>query len=399
VGVIKALYVTSSFPKDTMPIDVMVEHQLNTLAGPNVTLKAVVFDNQPPWVNMSSADGSYDMQHKGLLRLYGGLVSKKLPSVSVKAMDYAEIEDPEYLAPVFDVNFTDRHGVKFERMGLRQLYGTDRMGLQMLSNFFAMTNFLKECMRPEHDDVDLCLYFDPDMLMYKNKTGIVELATATFEREPERVVVSPPYGCWSKYKWQHRKFANGACPTTKAIVSSRHVIAHRKRLLAKMPMPLQLADIGKQFWEVSMTEAVGYNGRAQITCGQDFFIAHPPSRFQDTGKGLGQDQLQNSIMSLRGLLKEMVPRELCSDPTTCSPEVEATLGTRELVRRFEGGISAATKDSMYNKGCGCCADMMPSIERVHAGEAFFQPRGELESETFKSAVNDAAFEWVKKCMQ
>jgi hypothetical protein len=372
----------------------MVEHQLKTLSGPNVELRAVVFDNQPPWLNMPAVSESWDMQHRGLLKLYQGQVSKKLPSLTVKAMDYADIDDPAFLAPLFDVNLTDKRGNKLEQMSLRQLYGLKGERAQMLSNFFAMSSFMKECMSPEHDDVDLCVYFDPDMLMYKNGTGILKLATATFEENPELVVVSPPYGCFQKTWWQ-KKSAYGACPTSRQIVSSRHVIAHRRRLLARMPMALQLGDIGKQYWEVSMTEALGHHGRGQILCGQEFFIVHPPSRYQKN---------KNNTMSLTGLLKEMVPElARCSESRTCSPVVEASLGTRELVRRFEAGMMTADKESLYNKGCGCCADMMPSTQRVRAGEAFYQPREEmeslLESESFKSAANDAAFEWVARCMQ
>jgi len=389
-GKIRALYVTSSFPKDTMPIDVMVEHQLKTLSGPNVELKAVVFDNQPPWVNTSEAFESYDMQHRGLLRLYNGHVSDKIPNITVRAMDYSDVYDPEYLAPLFDVNFSDGSGARLPQKSLVDMYGIHRERAQMLSNFFAMSSFMKECMRPEHDDVDLCVYFDPDMLMYENTTGILELATATFEENPGFVVLSPPYGCFSLKAWNRKNRWNGACPSKSAIVSSRHVIAQRGRLRASLPLKLQPGDIGKQYWEVSMTEALGRTGRGQILCAQEFFIVHPPSRYQQNKAG---------AMSLRQLLKEMVPElSRCSESGTCSPEVEASLGTRELVRRFEAGMMTANNETMYNRGCGCCADMMPSTERVRAGEAFFQPRGELEAESFKSAANDAAFEWVVRCM-
>jgi len=350
----------------------------------------VVFDNQPPWVDRAAVIESFDMQHTGLMKLWWGRVSKRMPKVTVKSMDYADIDDPAWLAPVFDVNFTHRDGTKYGQLSLRQLYGTVGERAQMLSNFFAMTSFLKECMLPEHNDVDLCVYLDPDMLMYKNSTGILELATASFEENPALVVVSPPYGCFQQ-KWWQKKGPTGACPSKQAIVSSRHVIANRGRLVSSMPMHVQLGDIGNQYWEVTMTEALGHTGRGQILCGQDFFIVHPPSRFQ---------QNMNNTMSLRGLLKEMLPQTArCSESNACSPEVEASLGTRELVRRFEAGMMTADRESMYNKGCGCCSDMMPSTQRVRSGEAFFQPREALESESFKSAANDAAFEWVVKCTQ
>jgi len=385
-GKIRALYVTSSFPKDTMPIDVMVEHQLKTLSGPNVELKAVVFDNQPPWVNTSEAFESYDMQHRGLLRLYNGHVSDKIPNITVRAMDYSDVYDPEYLAPLFDVNFSDGSGARLPQKSLMDMYGIHRERAQMLSNFFAMSSFMKECMRPEHDDVDLCVYFDPDMLMYENTTGILELATATFEENPGFVVLSPPYGCFSLKAWNRKNRWNGACPSKSAIVSSRHVIAQRGRLRASLPLKLQPGDIGKQYWEVSMTEALGRTGRGQILCAQEFFIVHPPSRYQQNKAG---------AMSLRQLLKEMVPElSRCSESGTCSPEVEASLGTRELVRRFEAGMMTANNETMYNRGCGCCADMMPSAERIRAGEAFFQPQGLSLAEHW---ANDAAFDWVVKC--
>mmetsp|Transcript_53410 Transcript_53410/g.152392 ORF Transcript_53410/g.152392 Transcript_53410/m.152392 type:complete len:414 (-) Transcript_53410:8-1249(-) len=383
---LKALYVTSSFPKDTMPIDVMVQHQLRSLSGPNVELRAVVFDNQPPWLEPSEFKGAYDLQHRGLLKLHQGRVDEGLPQVTVKAMDYAGVDEPGYLAPFFDVNWHDVNGNRLPQRSLREMYGTKGERAQMLSNFFAMSSFMKECMRPEHDDVDLCVYFDPDMLMYENTTGILELATATFEENPGFVVLSPPYGCFSLKAWNRKNRWNGACPSKSAIVSSRHVIAQRGRLRASLPLKLQPGDIGKQYWEVSMTEALGRTGRGQILCAQEFFIVHPPSRYQQNKAG---------AMSLRQLLKEMVPElSRCSESGTCSPEVEASLGTRELVRRFEAGMMTANNETMYNRGCGCCADMMPSAERIRAGEAFFQPQGLSLAEHW---ANDAAFDWVVKC--
>jgi len=399
-GKIRALYVTSSFPKDTMPIDVMVEHQLKTLSGPNVELKAVVFDNQPPWVNTSEAFESYDMQHRGLLRLYNGHVSDKIPNITVRAMDYSDVYDPEYLAPLFDVNFSDGSGARLPQKSLMDMYGIHRERAQMLSNFFAMSSFMKECMRPEHDDVDLCVYFDPDMLMYENTTGILELATATFEENPGFVVLSPPYGCFSLKAWNRKNRWNGACPSKSAIVSSRHVIADRKRLMSQLPIAVRSNNIGKNYWEVTMTESMTRQSRGQILCGQEFFVVHPPSRYQQSPKAANLTG-GRAPMTLREMLAELVPKSRCSGLTpeeTCSAEARAAIGTHELVRRFEAGRLVANKETLYNQGCGCCADMMPSAERIGAGEAFFQPRGETwESEGLRSEANDASFDWVVKC--
>ncbi|CAK0838864.1 unnamed protein product [Prorocentrum cordatum] len=355
---IKALYVTSSFPKDTMPIDVMVEHQLKTLGGPNVELRAVVFDNTPPW--LSDADliawpKTFEMQRRGLEKLHKGKVSAKLPRVTVKPMDYEAVDDPAFLAPFFHVDAMDKTGAVLAQKSLRSMFGTTGEHAQMLSNFFAMTHFMRECMSPENDDVDLCLYFDPDMLMYGNTTGILELATATFEDNPELVVVSPPFGCY-RDRWVKKDPVSGACPSRSAIVSSRHVIAQRRRLVPKMP--ITVPSIGKSYWEGVMTEALGRAGRGQILCGQEFFIVHPPSRYQKNKR--------NQTMPLMQLLRLLVPPEaaMCSEPGACSAEVQATLGTKELVRRFEAGRIVADKQTLYNKGCGCCADMMPSAERI-----------------------------------
>jgi len=394
---IKALYVTSSIPKDTMPIDVMVEHQLKVLGGPSVELRAVVFDNQPPWLTSSDPNArpeTFEMQRRGLRKLqemqrHGkgrGKVSEKLPYVTVKGMDYAYIDDAAFLAPFFSVNFTDGTGAELAQKSLMQMYrNNSEHQRQMLSNFFAMTNFMKECLMPEHDDVDLCLYFDPDMLMHGNNTGILELATATFEDKPEFVVVSPPFGC------SHGKKdpLTGACWSHSAIVSSRHVIAQRQRLVARMPITLQPNTIGGNYWEVTMTQALGPTGRGQISCGQEFFIVHPPSRFQP-----------HQTMSLRELLKMLVPEgTMCFAPGVCSAEEQLNLGTRELVRRFEAGMLVANKGTLYNKGCGCCADMMPSAEHLSAGLAFYEPRGELQSDRLRSEANDASFDWVVRCTQ
>jgi hypothetical protein len=392
-GKIKALYVTSSFPTDTMPIDVILEHHLKTLGGPNVELKAVVFDNRPPWLNTADVyvNAASEMQHRGLKKLQEGEVSEKLPHVTVKTMDYAGIDDLAFLPPVFDVHFAD--GVQ---KNLRQMFGTSGEHAQILSNFFAMTHFMKECMRPEHDNVDLCLYFDPDMLMYRNNTGILELATATFESNPELVVVSPPFGCYKEKFWRMDP-ATGECPSRSFIVSSRHVVAQRRRLVAKMPIKLQPGGpmgIGKPYWEMTMSDVLGRAERGQILCGQEFFIAHPPSRYQP----------KNKTMPLKNLLKLLVPesaaRESCSPPGECSFEAVAVLGTQELVRRFEAGMLVANKKTLLNKGCGCCADMMPSSERISAGQAFYEPRWDAaESDVFRTEANDAAFDWVVKCKQ
>jgi len=393
-GKIKALYVTSSFPKDTMPIDVMVEHQLKILGGPSVELTAVVFDNQPPWLTSSDPSAwpeTFEMQRRGLRKLQEGKASKKLPRVTVKGMDYADIDDAAFLAPFFSVNFTGGTGAELAQKSLMQIYGNEsEHSRQQLSNFYAMTSFMKECMLPEHDDVDLCLYFDPDMLMHGNNTSILELATATFEDKPEFVVVSPPFGCLQGPPDQVKKDPlTGACRSHSAVVSSRHVIAQRQRLVARMPITLQPNTIGKTFWEVTMTAALGPTGRGQMSCGQEFFIVHPPSRFQP-----------HQTMSLRELLKMLVPESTrCFAPGVCSAEEQLNLGTRELVRRFEAGMLVANKSTLYNKGCGCCADMMPSAEHVSAGLAFYEPRGEPQSDRLRSEANDASFEWVVRCTQ
>jgi len=397
---IKALYVTSSFPKDTMPIDVMVQHQLNTLGGPNVELRAVVFDNQPPWLETSDFRASFDMQRRGLKKLSEG--RDGAPRVTVKAMDYADIEDPEFLAPFFNVNYKDASGSRLPQKSLRDIYGFRGERSQMLSNFFAMTSFMKECLRPEHKDVDLCVYFDPDMLLYQNSSNILELATTTFEDDPEYVVLSPPLGCFQTDWWQKDK-VTGACMSRPAIVSSRHVIADRRRLKARLPIQVRPNDIGKNYWEVTMTESLDKLDRGQILCGQEFFVVHPPSRYQANQEAAKYFE-GKTHMSLRDLLAQLTPHKRCSGETieeTCSPEVQVALGTHELVRRFEAGTFAANKATLYNQGCGCCADMVPSAQRVRAGEAFFQPRGSLEYDAgaFRVEANDAAFEWVVKCTQ
>jgi hypothetical protein len=390
-GNIKALYVTSSFPTDTMPIDVIVEHQLKALDGPNVELRGVVFDNRPPWLNTAdvSVREASQMQQRGLKNLQEGEVSKKLPHLTVKTMDYAGIDDLAFLPPVFDVNFAD--GVQ---KSLRQIFGTtgESDGIpktQIMSNFFAMTHFMKECMRPEHNDVDLCLWFDPDMLMYRNNTGILELATDIFESNPEFVVVAPPFGCM-----QHdRNPTTGTCPSQSFAVSSRHVIAQRQRFVARMPITLHTEGkrpIGTSWWEVMMSDVLGRAERGQILCGQEFFIVHPPSRYQP-----------ENTMSLRNLLRLLVPESAtCSPPGECSAEAEAVLGTRELVRRFEAGRLVANRKTLLNQPCHCCADMMPSAERVIAGQAFYEPRwNAVQLDGIRTKANDAAFDWVVKCTQ
>jgi len=391
---LKALYVTSSFPKDTMPIDVMVQHQLRSLSGPNVELRAVVFDNQPPWLEPSEFKGAYDLQHRGLLKLHQGRVDEGLPQVTVKAMDYAGVDEPGYLAPFFDVNWHDVNGNRLPQRSLREMYGTKGERAQMLSNFFAMTSFMEECMRPEHKDVDLCLYFDPDMLMYQNSSNILELAATTFEDDPEYVILSPPLGCFKTKWWQ--KQASGACPSRVSIVSSRHVIADRKRLMSQLPIAVRSSNIGKNYWEVTMTESMTRQSRGQILCGQEFFVVHPPSRYQQSPKAANLTG-GRAPMTLREMLAELVPKSRCSGLTpeeTCSAEARAAIGTHELVRRFEAGRLVANRETLYNQGCGCCADMMPSAERIRAGEAFFQPQGLSLAEHW---ANDAAFDWVVKC--
>jgi len=408
-GKIRALYVTSVFPKDTMPIDVIVEHQLRTLGGPNVELRAVVFDNQPPWLNTSDAElrAASEMQQQGLKNLQQGEVPEKLlgvlqEGVIVKTMDYAETEDPAFLRPLFDVKSTD--GVE---KSLRQIFGTGNLDTrgaqkqqkgQILSNFFAMTHFMKECMRPEHDDMDFCLYFDPDMLMYRNHTGILELATATFESNPELAIVAPPFGC-HKEKWHRKNQTTGECPSRPFGVSSRHVIARRRRLLAKLPISLaSLPNFGKSYWEAEISYALGPAARGQMLCGDEFFIAHPPSRFSPLYQPHASDDPVYPLIPLGKLLQMLVPEsDPCSSPGFCSPQRAAILGTRELVRRFEAGKMRANKWTLMNKGCSCCADMMPNASRIGAGMAFYEPRGDAESERFDTEVND--FEWVVKCMQ
>merc|ERR1719188_63080 len=159
-----------------------------------------------------------------------------------------------------------------------------------------------------------------------------------------------------------------------------------------MPLPTKPQNIGHQYWEVSLTETLPRVGRGQILCGQEFFVVHPPSRYQKNKQG---------AFSLRQLLSELAPAVNAES----HPDTSALVGTKELVRRFEAGHVTATRESLYNQGCGCCADMLPTTSRINYGQAFYETgrRAEMidESESHMlegiAAVNDAAFDWVMKC--
>ena len=65
---------------------------------------------------------------------------------------------------------------------------------QQFGNFMAMYMFLLECL---HSINELCIYLDPDIMLYRNTSGLLNLAANVFRENPSMVILSPPFGCYN----------------------------------------------------------------------------------------------------------------------------------------------------------------------------------------------------------
>lgn len=395
---LKVLYMTAVHPVDIMPIDEVVAHHLRALAEPNVKLRALVYNNTPT-ISGDSPGLPARLEFNGMGAQDYALreLARKNKDITIKKMPWKQaLSDPHFIDPILNVANNSR---TFDRIGQEGI-----LDIQHQGNFLTMFHYLLEC---AHSREDLCLYLDPDILLYRNTSDLLNLAANSFRQNPKMVMMSPPYGCHNqespmkipKNGGSDNPENAGGCLVHQTFVSSRHLLINRTRFVNLLPLKAEPYLLGRFMEELLTTVGKGIDGdfSGQMMCGWEFFAVHPPSRFQRSS---------NRNFPFADLLTRLAGGPNGSKTVTDAPT--ARKGAQELIRRFESGLFSTKTtgrgynpdNALQNDACSCCADMLPSAERVEKGLAFAMEERDAGSgfeSAFQGATNDATFDWVTQC--
>eukprot|EP00927_Polykrikos_kofoidii_P060918 TRINITY_DN55818_c0_g1_i1.p1 TRINITY_DN55818_c0_g1~~TRINITY_DN55818_c0_g1_i1.p1 ORF type:complete len:393 (+),score=42.87 TRINITY_DN55818_c0_g1_i1:98-1276(+) len=364
---VRALLVTMHTRTDTIPIDVMLPHQLRMLSLSQTNIAdTIVLENNAPWQRreVNSMEPSLRRQGAPALRrvVEAGLAR-------VVNVNYTAIKG-QLLDSLFAM-----HPRKFGRFTLSRLLDAG-WPVRNLAYIAGVATFLHQC-KIASDSIDLCIYLDSDIFLYRSGPGLVELAAPVFERNPTFVVLQPPTLCESHVRLRH---ANGFCAWhPHRWSSSRHMIFNRSRLVRVLPLAIPVKSIvdtpsfgpwNARGFEALLSSSLGTRyGIGRLNCGGDAFAIHPDNEHPPR-----EERRQNRNHTARELALQIIER------------IEA--GRFELPRYTRAALSLSVDqallrgidvfvDSVWTMlGCrervagNLCHDMAESEVRIRRGFAW-----------------------------
>jgi len=334
---LSALVVTSACPSDELPVGPIVEHRLRMLVGEGSSahIQSVILYNQPPWMTTSD----------GFMTDIWNATLNGAPS-TLKIVDYRKMSDPRYLARFFNVTGPSKTtvrellyvGAKGAGYGKYQAQSPELVA----SNFLDMLHFLEMC--TESTGTDICIHFDSDIFIYRNRTGIIDLVPSLFEKFPTWVAIQPPRLLLGGYHLNPDRSCAGYNSTWS---SGRYLVVNRTRLLSKLPLRIARDNFLKTAFEFAWTQSLApQKALGQMACGNETVAMHPAVMYTDGTSEMDSTQQVLEIAESAGL------------PVT----VES--GTTELINRVEQGRF------QDNFGGPNGEDMLATKGRIKAGLAW-----------------------------
>jgi len=352
----RLMYITSTYPTDNLPLDQLIEHHLRMLSISSAKfVRTIVLDNHPPcpWWN-ACGKGPQDEILKQL-----SLKEKML----IEPVNYDLLDSSSFFGRFFQV-------AGWEAPSVATMFPQDDSNWtsswvrkqQYASNFLSMLHVLQTCM-DKGEDVQLCVYVDPDILVYRSDTeGIVDEASAIFADNPKAVVMNAPNTCERRPK--HR----GKCEVnTRPIwLSSRLMIINRDRLV-QMRFPLQVDNKSFPDWSTSKLkpffEKTFQDGLVRAEpeafvlplCGgrKSFFALHPPPAVT----------MYDFLASLASRGSRDNNFTVLQDADSLQFDENELQGTKVLLQRFEAGTFDLERVKQ-------CQQILPDKAEVQKGLAW-----------------------------
>jgi len=334
---VSALVVTSACPTDNLPVGPMVEHRLRMLVGESSSarIQSTILYNQPNWMNPTD----------NFMMDITDATKKGAPS-TLKVVDNKKMSDPKYLARFFNVTGPSQMTVGELLFTPAKTAGGGQYHAQsptlVASNFLDMLHFLEMC--TESAGTDLCIHFDSDIFIYRNRKGIVDLVPSLFAQHPSWIAIQPPKLAYSNFPLG----PDGACSGYNSTWSSgRYMVVNRTRLLGVLPLQITSEKFIKTAFEFAWTQSlVPKIGLGQMICGNETMAMHPAVMYLDGSSEMDDTQQVLEIAESAGL------------PVTVAS------GTAELVDRVEHGRF------QHNFGGPGGEDMLAAKSRIMAGLAW-----------------------------
>jgi len=358
----RALLVTMVMPDDTIPVDIMLEHHMRMMTGNMSSVEAAIIDNRPPWVEAQSTQEPLLSRYRRSQGATG--------NVQVKTVNYTR------MSALLSRFFGQSELQLFSKSVNLALAGRDAPAnvtkldpKGKAARLLGMLHFLELCQDADVD-IDMCIYMDSTTFVYReNQTGIVEVASQLFRKEPNAVVLQPPDLCTYT-----RTSEKGVCKLGNATgIYHGFMVINRDRFEGFAPMAVDEIGISSNFEDLlaeGLTKGGVEGAVRRVRCGGAFAI-NP----YDASLGKYACQAPNP-MSISSLAKSMHSHRLsgamrsgfAADYARFEGGAESAQALQALIERFESGKFPEAKhpDSVTNK----CQNMCPSRERVNQGLAW-----------------------------
>eukprot|EP00929_Paragymnodinium_shiwhaense_P071503 TRINITY_DN36341_c0_g1_i3.p1 TRINITY_DN36341_c0_g1~~TRINITY_DN36341_c0_g1_i3.p1 ORF type:complete len:369 (+),score=0.94 TRINITY_DN36341_c0_g1_i3:314-1420(+) len=276
----RTLFVTMVGPGDKVPAPLMLVHQLRMLARRMQSIgDVVVLDN---WPDRKDHTGSTEaiarLAPQGLCRF--------------RQVDQRRIEDEDFLG-----RFLRLGQEKDRSSSVRPLVRDWRPERRLYLT--GMLHFLEECSTAQWF-ISLCIFVDSDILLYRHKYGMADLAHSIFRHYKDFVILSPPTVCHSHIS---RDAGSGRCGVHRYFRNTGPMIVHRHRLVMSLPWQVRPSDFQSYptlMWPhaswSNMLSSVGRrnNWLGWMTCGNETFAIHPE-------RGLDAEQPLHTALLIKRL--------------------------------------------------------------------------------------------------
>jgi len=347
-GTGKVLLSTMTFPEDNLPLDVTVAHQVRMISMYPGNIQHVIVDNRPPWME------PVNRQETILQSMSKSKIS------TVRRVDYGVYDSPKYLQKFFETGnssdscktLEDAHDV------------SDISGQHMSSNTHGMFNFLEACLNAEAA-VDLCVFLDPDIVVYRKDKGIIEMAREVFAAQPTAIALNPPTMCSA-----FDEAGSGTCKTKRpGMLSQRYLIIHRQRLTGALPLKIPHEQFNVNFEHLFGDSLRSLNSAGQRMICNGAFAIHPFS----ARWGHCRNNKQNlNIERHSKLVAQAAKKEKSGDYH--SFEMTMVEGLKEMITRVEAGKLAKPQESgepaELQSASNMCEDMCVDQNRIAQGLAW-----------------------------
>lgn len=356
----RALLVTMITPGGSLPLDLMLAHQKRLLTGCGSkagALKATVLVNWDHWMNLPLPQP----QELQLIQSSG--------AAGVKLVDYARVDDPAFLGRFFKVAGPSRFTVR--NLSEARDDASKQDGVKIASNFLGMLHFLQECLASP-GPVELCVYLDPDIFLYRSRLGLIELASAAFRRGPSFVALQPPTVChWAGLDdgassspaadscWTiGNESVKGAEFQSHPLLSQRYMFVNRSRLMGALPLEITPDKFYSNFEKVFSRALRPRNMAGWLACRGQAFAIHPCGSFRCRAM-----HIKEHVSAMAAVASETTVRGEAYSTRGHSFDVAVRTGTNLLADRVEAGRFDPV-------AVNSCQDMNTSWARIESGLAW-----------------------------